>query len=78
MLSVFNSATGFIDSHLWAKGAEGGEELAAAVVEVVDKSCDFKHLYPLLGEMTTMPGLPSHPAGERIDIDGDGNVVGLS
>jgi formyltetrahydrofolate synthetase len=24
-----------------------------------------------------MPGLPSHPAGEKIDIDADGNVVGL-
>ena len=35
-------------------------------------------LYPLLGEMTTMPGLPSHPAGERVDIDEEGNVVGLS
>lgn len=29
-------------------------------------------------EVTTMPGLPSHPAGERVDIDADGNVVGLS
>jgi formate--tetrahydrofolate ligase len=32
---------------------------------------------PLLGEMRTMPGLPSHPAGELIDIDADGNIVGL-
>jgi formate--tetrahydrofolate ligase len=32
---------------------------------------------PLLGEMRTMPGLPSHPAGETIDIDADGNIVGL-
>jgi formate--tetrahydrofolate ligase len=32
---------------------------------------------PLLGEMRTMPGLPSHPAGESIDIDSDGNIVGL-
>jgi formyltetrahydrofolate synthetase len=24
-----------------------------------------------------MPGLPSHPAGESIDIDADGNIVGL-
>jgi formyltetrahydrofolate synthetase len=32
---------------------------------------------PLLGEMRTMPGLPSTPGGERIDIDADGNVVGL-
>ncbi len=34
-------------------------------------------LYPLLGEMRTMPGLPSSPAGERIDIDEKGRVVGL-
>jgi Formyltetrahydrofolate synthetase len=32
---------------------------------------------PLLGEMRTMPGLPSHPAGESIDIDADGKIVGL-
>jgi len=25
-----------------------------------------------------MPGLPKHPGAERIDIDEDGNVVGLS
>jgi formyltetrahydrofolate synthetase len=31
----------------------------------------------LAGEMRTMPGLPSHPGGEAIDIDADGNVVGL-
>ena len=34
-------------------------------------------IYPLAGDMRTMPGLPSHPAGEKIDIDADGNVVGL-
>ncbi len=32
---------------------------------------------PLLGEMRTMPGLPSHPAGEKIDIDENGEIVGL-
>ena len=32
---------------------------------------------PLCGEMRTMPGLPSKPGGENIDIDADGNVVGL-
>jgi formate--tetrahydrofolate ligase len=31
----------------------------------------------LVGEMRTMPGLPSRPGGEKIDIDADGNVVGL-
>jgi len=34
-------------------------------------------LYPLLGEMRTMPGLPKVPAGTKVDIDEDGNIVGL-
>jgi formyltetrahydrofolate synthetase len=34
-------------------------------------------LYPLCGEMRTMPGLPTHPAGEKVDIDKNGNIVGL-
>ncbi|HHT9120029.1 MAG TPA: formate--tetrahydrofolate ligase [Candidatus Hypogeohydataceae bacterium YC41] len=35
-------------------------------------------LYPLLGTMRTMPGLPSKPAGELVDIDlATGKVVGL-
>jgi formate--tetrahydrofolate ligase len=152
-----------VESTLWADGSAGGEDLARAVVEAVEKPCHFQFLYPLdwtveqkietiarkiygadgveysvearkqikryaefgwdnlpvciakthlslshdptlkgrptgftvhvrevraavgagflyplLGEMTTMPGLPSHPAAERIDIDADGNVVGLS
>ncbi|MDQ2966219.1 MAG: formate--tetrahydrofolate ligase [Chloroflexota bacterium] len=32
---------------------------------------------PLLGEMRTMPGLPSKPGGENIDVDAEGNIVGL-
>ena len=35
-------------------------------------------LYPLCGTMQTMPGLPSHPVGENIDIDEKGNIIGLS
>jgi formate--tetrahydrofolate ligase len=34
-------------------------------------------LYPLLGEMSTMPGLPSRPAAVDVDIDDDGRVLGL-
>jgi len=34
-------------------------------------------LYPLCGQMRTMPGLPSIPAGENVDIDKDGRIVGL-
>ncbi len=32
---------------------------------------------PIAGDMRTMPGLNSRPGGERIDIDDDGNIVGL-
>jgi formate--tetrahydrofolate ligase len=34
-------------------------------------------LYPLLGEMSTMPGLPSRPAAVDVDIDDQGRIVGL-
>lgn len=35
-------------------------------------------IYPLVGEIRTMPGLPSHPAAEHVDIDfATGRVVGL-
>ena len=29
------------------------------------------------GKIMTMPGLPKHPAAENIDIDDDGNIVGI-
>jgi formate--tetrahydrofolate ligase len=32
---------------------------------------------PLAGEMRTMPGLPSRPGGENIDLDANGEIVGL-
>lgn len=35
-------------------------------------------LYALCGTMQTMPGLPSHPVAEKIDIDEQGNIIGLS
>ena len=34
-------------------------------------------IYPLAGDMRTMPGLPTHPAGEKVDIDEHGKAVGL-
>jgi formyltetrahydrofolate synthetase len=34
-------------------------------------------LYPLCGEMRTMPGLPSHPAFMNVDLDAKGRVKGL-
>jgi formate--tetrahydrofolate ligase len=32
----------------------------------------------LSGDMMRMPGLPKVPASDRIDIDADGNIVGLA
>jgi formate--tetrahydrofolate ligase len=34
-------------------------------------------LYPLAGAMRTMPGMPSHPASENVDIDENGKTIGL-
>jgi formate--tetrahydrofolate ligase len=34
-------------------------------------------VFPLCGEMKTMPGLPSEPAGNRVDLDEDGRIMGL-
>lgn len=34
-------------------------------------------VYALTGEISTMPGLPSVPAGTKVDIDEHGRVVGL-
>ncbi|MCM8791557.1 MAG: formate--tetrahydrofolate ligase [Candidatus Omnitrophica bacterium] len=41
-------------------------------------SCGAEFLYPLCADIQTMPGLPRHPLGERIDIDKEGKVIGLS
>jgi formate--tetrahydrofolate ligase len=32
----------------------------------------------LCGEIMTMPGLPRHPASERVHVDADGEIVGLA
>lgn len=156
-------ASAVAHSEVWARGGEGGLELAEAVLEAASKPSRFRHLYELdwplerkietiarrvygaagveyaegarraleriaeegfsrlpvcmaktqfslshdpalrgrptgftlpvvdvslasgagfvvarCGEVRTMPGLPGKPAGERIDIGPDGNIVGLS
>ncbi len=47
-------------------------------VREVRASVGAGFVYPICGEMRTMPGLSSQPAAERIDIDADGEIVGLS
>jgi len=36
------------------------------------------YVYAICGDVRTMPGLSAHPAAERIDLDADGEIVGLS
>ncbi|MBQ6643669.1 MAG: formate--tetrahydrofolate ligase [Saccharopolyspora sp.] len=47
-------------------------------VREVRASVGAGFVYPICGDMRTMPGLGSHPAAEQIDIDEHGQVVGLS
>ncbi|HRK48952.1 MAG TPA: formate--tetrahydrofolate ligase [Pyrinomonadaceae bacterium] len=56
------------------KGAPTGFTLP---VREVRASVGAGFIYPICGDMRTMPALPEHPAAERVDIDENGNVVGL-
>ena len=64
-----------ISSNPALKGAPTGWTLP---VREVRASVGAGFIYPLCGEMRTMPGLGRVPAAKSIDIDADGNVVGLS
>ncbi|NWF69748.1 MAG: formate--tetrahydrofolate ligase [Chloroflexi bacterium] len=56
------------------KGAPKGFTLP---VREVRASVGAGFIYPICGEMRTMPGLSDHPAAEKVDIDDDGNILGL-
>jgi methylenetetrahydrofolate dehydrogenase (NADP+)/methenyltetrahydrofolate cyclohydrolase/formyltetrahydrofolate synthetase/formate--tetrahydrofolate ligase len=57
------------------KNAPSGYTLT---VREVRASVGAGFIYPLLGEMRTMPGLGTRPVFMGIDIDEDGDIVGLS
>jgi formate--tetrahydrofolate ligase len=57
------------------KGAPAGWRLP---VREARASAGAGFVYPICGDMRTMPGLASNSAAERIDIDEDGQVVGLA
>jgi formate--tetrahydrofolate ligase len=57
------------------KGAPTGWTLP---VREVRASVGAGFIYPICGDMRTMPGLGAKPAATRIDIDKDGEIVGLS
>ncbi|RRO18341.1 formate--tetrahydrofolate ligase [Saccharopolyspora rhizosphaerae] len=46
-------------------------------VREVRASVGAGFVYPICGDMRTMPGLGSHPQAESIDLDADGNITGL-
>jgi len=64
-----------ISSDPTLKGAPTGWTLP---VREVRASVGAGFVYPICGAMSTMPGLGASPALQRIDIDADGNIVGLS
>ncbi|HCF99258.1 MAG TPA: formate--tetrahydrofolate ligase [Chloroflexi bacterium] len=57
------------------KGAPNGWVLP---VREVRASVGAGFIYPICGDIRTMPGLPSSPNAARIDIDEKGEIVGLS
>jgi formate--tetrahydrofolate ligase len=57
------------------KGAPTGWTMP---VREVRASVGAGFVYPICGEMRTMPGLSARPAANRIDVDADGEIVGLS
>jgi formate--tetrahydrofolate ligase len=64
-----------ISSDPTPKGAPTGWRLP---VREVRASVGAGFVYPICGDMRTMPGLPMRPAVHRIDLDEHGEVVGLS
>ena len=56
------------------KGRPEGFDLA---IREVRASVGAGFIYPIVGTMRTMPGLGSSPGGLDVDIDEDGNIVGL-
>jgi formate--tetrahydrofolate ligase len=57
------------------KGAPTGWTLP---VKEVRASVGAGFVYPICGDIRTMPGLGRHPAAHEIDIDAHGKIVGLS
>lgn len=56
------------------KGAPTGFTLP---VREIRASVGAGFIYPICGDMRTMPALPEHPAAEHVDIDENGNITGL-
>ena len=56
------------------RGAPSGHLLPIREVRL-SRGAEF--VVVICGDILTMPGLPRHPASERIDIDAQGQITGL-
>ena len=56
-------------------GRPEGFELVVREIEI---AAGAGFLIPITGQMLRMPGLPSFPAAENMDIDNEGRITGLS
>jgi formate--tetrahydrofolate ligase len=57
------------------RGAATGFTLPVREIRV---SAGAGFVVAITGDLMTMPGLPKRPAAEHIDVDAEGNIVGLS
>ena len=55
-----------------------GRRGSRITVRDVEIAAGAGFLVALTGEIVRMPGLPQRPAAERIDVDAEGNITGLS
>lgn len=60
------------------EGLRGRPEGFTVTVREFEFAAGAGFLIPILGKMMRMPGLPSHPASEGMDIDEQGVISGLS
>jgi formate--tetrahydrofolate ligase len=56
----------------------GRPERFELLIREVRTSAGAGFIYPIVGEMRTMPGLGKSPGGLNVEIDSEGNITGLS
>ena len=72
-LSIAKTQYSFSDNKKRIGAPEGFE----VHIREVKLSAGAGFIIPIAGEIMRMPGLPRHPAAEKIDMDENGEIVGL-
>lgn len=60
----------------WSKNLECNEPFNIHIQDVILKA-GAEFIVIITGKIMTMPGLPKVPAAESIDVDNNGNIVGI-